>query len=69
MRRLAVGLIVIYQKTISPLFGPACRYEPSCSQYTREAIERYGVVRGSWLGARRIARCHPFHEGGSDPVP
>jgi putative membrane protein insertion efficiency factor len=69
MRRLAVGLIVIYQRTISPLLGPACRYEPSCSEYTRQAIERYGFGRGVWLGARRIARCHPFHKGGFDPVP
>jgi putative membrane protein insertion efficiency factor len=69
MRRLAVGLIVIYQHTVSPLLGPACRYEPTCSEYTREAIEKYGVVRGAWLGVRRIGRCHPFHEGGYDPVP
>lgn len=69
MRRLAVGLIVMYQRTVSPLLGPACRYEPSCSEYTREAIVKYGVARGAWLGARRIARCHPFHAGGYDPVP
>ncbi|HCG01282.1 MAG TPA: membrane protein insertion efficiency factor YidD [Chloroflexi bacterium] len=69
MRRLAVGLIALYQRLISPLLGPACRYEPTCSVYAREAILRYGVVRGSWMAARRIARCHPFHVGGYDPVP
>jgi putative membrane protein insertion efficiency factor len=69
MRRLAVGLIALYQRLISPLLGPACRYEPTCSVYAREAILRYGVVRGSWMGAKRISRCHPFHAGGYDPVP
>src|SRR5450759_2021074 len=69
MRRLAVGLILMYQKLISPLFGSVCRYEPSCSNYTREAVERYGVLKGSWLGVKRISRCHPFHQGGYDPVP
>lgn len=69
MRRIAVGLIVVYQRIVSPLLGPACRYEPSCSAYAREAIEKYGVARGGWIGVKRIARCHPFHQGGFDPVP
>ncbi|HLJ67993.1 MAG TPA: membrane protein insertion efficiency factor YidD [Chloroflexota bacterium] len=69
MRRLTVRLVVVYQHTLSPLLGPACRFEPSCSQYTREAVEKYGTLRGLWLGARRLARCHPLHAGGYDPVP
>lgn len=69
MRKVAVALIVMYQRVISPMLGPACRYQPTCSEYAREAIERYGLARGGWLSVRRIARCHPFHEGGYDPVP
>lgn len=69
MRKMAVGLIVFYQRAISPLLGPACRYVPTCSEYTREAIERYGTFRGSWMGMKRLSRCHPFHKGGYDPVP
>lgn len=69
MRRLAVGLIVVYQRMVSPLFGSACRYEPSCSEYARQAIEKYGATRGAWMGMKRLARCHPFHSGGYDPVP
>ena len=69
MGRLVVGLIVVYQRVISPLLGPACRYEPSCSEYARQAVEKYGAARGSWMGIRRLLRCHPFHEGGYDPVP
>lgn len=60
---------MVYQRTISPLLGPACRYEPSCSEYAREAIDKYGVARGAWMGMKRISRCHPFHTGGYDPVP
>jgi putative membrane protein insertion efficiency factor len=68
-RRFEMLLIRGYQRVLSPILPPSCRFWPSCSQYTLEAVDRYGVVRGSWLGLRRIARCHPFHPGGFDPVP
>lgn len=67
--RGGLGLIRFYQTTISPLTPPACRFQPTCSQYTLTAIKRHGFVRGSWLGTLRILRCHPFHPGGHDPVP
>lgn len=68
-RRLVMLLIRGYQRFISPALPASCRFSPSCSQYSLEAIERYGVVRGGWLGARRLLRCHPFNPGGFDPVP
>ncbi|WP_260291798.1 membrane protein insertion efficiency factor YidD [Sedimenticola hydrogenitrophicus] len=69
MKRLVLQLLKGYSYLISPLLGNNCRYYPSCSAYTREAVELHGVLRGLWLGTRRILRCHPFHEGGYDPVP
>jgi hypothetical protein len=67
--RLVSALLRLYQATLSRALGPRCRFHPSCSQYTLEAVTRYGVVRGAWLGLRRVSRCHPFHAGGFDPVP
>ena len=69
MRYVLVFGIRAYQMVLSPLLPAACRYFPSCSQYAIEAIEKHGAMRGSWLAARRIARCHPFRPGGYDPVP
>lgn len=73
MSRLTVSLLRAllraYQLVLSPLIGPACRFAPSCSEYAREALQVHGVVRGSTLAARRLARCHPWNEGGVDPVP
>ncbi|MFT4705490.1 MAG: putative membrane protein insertion efficiency factor [Bradymonadia bacterium] len=69
MKRLVIATIVLYQRAVSPLLPPACRFTPTCSQYAAEAVERHGAIRGTWLATKRIARCHPFHEGGYDPVP
>ncbi len=68
MRRLLTGLIRVYQLTLSPLLGPCCRFEPSCSRYCAEAIHRYGCLKGLRLGLTRLLKCHPFHPGGADPV-
>jgi len=68
MKYLALFLIALYQKFISPLFPPACRFIPTCSQYAREAIYKYGFLKGFWLSLKRLLKCHPFHPGGYDPV-
>jgi putative membrane protein insertion efficiency factor len=67
--RLMIGAIRFYQLAISPALPPSCRFYPTCSEYTLQAIAKYGAVKGLWLGVKRIARCHPFHPGGYDPVP
>jgi uncharacterized protein len=69
MNKVIRGLISLYQLVISPLLGNRCRFYPTCSQYAKEALAVHGVWRGSWLGIRRLARCHPWHDGGLDPVP
>jgi putative membrane protein insertion efficiency factor len=66
---IALFLIRIYQKIISPALPASCRFYPSCSEYTYQAIEKYGILHGGWLGVRRIGRCHPWNPGGFDPVP
>ena len=67
--KLACLLIIGYKKIISPWLLPSCRYTPTCSQYTLDALRKYGFFKGIWLGIKRISRCHPWHSGGSDPVP
>lgn len=70
MIRAALLLLVrLYQLLVSPLLPPSCRFHPSCSAYAAEALRRHGAARGTWLAARRLARCHPFCRGGIDPVP
>ncbi len=69
MKNLMIWLIRGYRVLISPLFPPNCRFHPTCSQYAMDALERFGVWRGSALAIRRVLRCHPFHPGGYDPVP
>jgi len=68
MKRVALGLIYLYQVTISRTTAHHCRFMPTCSQYTYEAIEKHGLVKGVWMGVKRLARCHPFNRGGFDPV-
>ncbi len=69
VQRSLIGLIQIYRSWISPLYGPTCRFQPTCSHYALEAIARFGPGRGSWLALKRILRCHPLQAGGYDPVP
>ncbi|MGB5277013.1 MAG: membrane protein insertion efficiency factor YidD [Gammaproteobacteria bacterium] len=69
MRQILIALIKLYRYAISPYLAPSCRYTPTCSIYAIEAIERFGVFRGSWMALRRVSRCHPWHEAGYDPVP
>ena len=69
MKWISLVLIRIYQQTLSQVFPPSCRFIPTCSEYTYEAIQKYGFFRGGWLGAKRLAHCHPLNPGGYDPVP
>lgn len=69
MRSIVLAILRFYKKYISPGLGSNCRFYPSCSMYTYQAIEKYGVLKGSWMGIKRIARCNPWNKGGFDPVP
>jgi hypothetical protein len=68
MKWIAIYILKLYKYAVSPLLPPSCRYTPTCSEYTAEAIGRYGLIKGAWLGVKRLSRCHPFSEGGYDPV-
>jgi uncharacterized protein len=69
MKMIALASLRFYKKFISPLLPPSCRFEPTCSVYMYQAIEKYGVIKGGWMGVKRISRCHPLNPGGYDPVP
>ena len=69
MKTLLLALLSIYQYLLSPWVGQHCRFHPTCSEYAREAIQTHGALKGTWLAARRLSRCHPWHAGGLDPVP
>ena len=69
MRKLFIAIIKCYQFLLSPLLGQNCRFQPTCSEYALEAINRFGVIKGGYLSLRRLIKCHPFHAGGFDPVP
>jgi uncharacterized protein len=68
VKDILLVLLRSYKVAISPLLPPSCRFVPTCSEYASEAVSRYGALRGGWMGVRRLARCHPFHPGGYDPV-
>jgi putative membrane protein insertion efficiency factor len=68
MKFLVLDLLSVYKAIVSPLMPAACRFEPTCSEYTGQAVEKYGAIRGTWMGFKRIMRCQPFCEGGHDPV-
>ncbi len=68
MQKVLIALLQGYKKFVSPFLPSACRYSPTCSEYMMQAIAKYGTMRGVWMGLKRLARCHPFHEGGFDPV-
>ena len=68
MKFLVLDLLGVYKAVVSPFLPPACRFEPTCSEYARQAVEKYGAVRGTWMGIKRILRCQPFCKGGHDPV-
>jgi putative membrane protein insertion efficiency factor len=69
VKALALIMLRFYKRFISPLLPSACRFEPTCSVYMYQAIDKYGVIKGGWMGVKRISRCHPLHPGGYDPVP
>lgn len=69
MTRLLLLLIKAYQYLISPMLGPSCRFTPSCSEYAAQALKKYGAPKGLWLSIKRVGRCHPWHDGGYDPLP
>jgi putative membrane protein insertion efficiency factor len=68
MRKVVIAALSFYKRFLSPFVPAACRYRPTCSEYMLEAVEKYGVRRGVWMGTMRLLRCHPFHQGGFDPV-
>jgi hypothetical protein len=69
VKRAVLAVLRFYKRWVSPALPPSCRFTPTCSEYSYQAVEKYGVLRGGWMGIRRLARCHPWHPGGYDPIP